>query len=213
MTRQVAIGLGVMVVITLVSLAYLFDVTEMVQFTAGLEEPDAGFPELEEPLFEPTDPPLEIRMFFPATNNDVLIRTRRMMIYESATLENQARQIVEQLIAGPGNNNLFSGLPSGTGLNQLFISEDGVAYVDFNSALSDNHPGGILSEQATVYSIVNSLVYNLDGINRVKILVGGAEKETLAGHCLLLLPLQTDLSITDIAFQAELEAEEASQTP
>jgi hypothetical protein len=61
-----------------------------------------------------------------------------------------------------------------------------------------NHPGGILNEQATIYSIVNSLAYNLPEIQQVKILIGGVEKETLAGHCLLLLPLQMDLSITDV---------------
>jgi hypothetical protein len=44
---------------------------------------------------------------------------------------------------------------------------------------------------------VNSLTYNLPEIRQVKILVGGAEKETLAGHC-LLLPLAMDLSITDV---------------
>jgi hypothetical protein len=32
----------------------------------------------------------------------------------------------------------------------------------------------------------------------VKILIGGVEKETLAGHCLLLVPLEMDLTITDV---------------
>ena len=70
--------------------------------------------------------------------------------------------------------------------------------MDFSSPISANHAGGMLNEQATVYSIVNSLTYNLPEIHLVTILVGGAEKETLAGHC-LLLPLAMDLSVTDIA--------------
>ena len=41
------------------------------------------------------------------------------------------------------------------------MSDDGVAFVDFSNAISTNHPGGILNEQATIYSIVNSLTYNL----------------------------------------------------
>jgi hypothetical protein len=45
---------------------------------------------------------------------------------------------------------------------------------------------------------VNSITYNLPEIRQVKILVGGAERETLAGHC-LLLPLGMDLSITSVA--------------
>ena len=35
-------------------------------------------------------------------------------------------------------------------------------------------------------------------IKEVKILIGGIEKETLAGHCVLLLPLQMDLSMTNV---------------
>ena len=64
--------------------------------------------------------------------------------------------------------------------------------------VTTNHPGGVLNELATVYSIVNSLTYNLPEIKEVKILIGGIEKETLAGHCVLLLPLQMDLSITNV---------------
>ena len=213
MKRPMIISLGIMVVVTVVSVLYLFDVTETVRSIAPVEEEDTDFGEQEEPLYDPTDPPIEVRMFFPATNNDVLIRTRTMTIFESADLENQARQIVELLITGEGNSDLFSQLPPDTRLNQMYIFDDGIAYVDFSSELSDNHPGGVRPEQATVYSIVNSLTYNLDGIDRVKILIGGIEKETLAGHCLLLLPLQTDLSITDIAYQAEQPIEAAGRIP
>jgi hypothetical protein len=55
----------------------------------------------------------------------------------------------------------------------------------------------MVNEQATIYSIVDSLLYNLPEIRQVKILIGGTEQETLAGHCLLLLPLEMDLSMTN----------------
>jgi hypothetical protein len=212
MTRPIVISLVFMVILTIASAVYLLDVTQMVQSIAEIDEEETSFEDLDEPLFEATDPPIEIRMFFPASNNDVLIRTRTMTIFESEKIENQARQIIDLLITGPGNSNLFAQLPPGTRLNEIIISEDGIAYIDFSGALSDNHPGGVLPEQATVYSIVNSLAYNLDGIDQVKILIGGVEKETLAGHCLLLLPLETDLSITDIAFQGAEPTEAAGQT-
>ena len=114
-------------------------------------------------------------------------------------------QVVELLATGAGDTNLYRTLPEGTRLNQVFVSEDGTAYVDFNSALADNHPGGILSEQATVYSIVNSLAFNLPEVERVKILINGIEKETLAGHTLLELPLRMDLTDTDVAHLANRE--------
>jgi hypothetical protein len=80
----------------------------------------------------------------------------------------------------------------------LFFSSQGIAYVDLSNTISTNFTGGVLNELATIYSIVNSLVYNLPEIKQVKILIGGTEKETLAGHCLLLLPLSADLSLSNV---------------
>ena len=78
----------------------------------------------------------------------------------------------------------------------LFLSEQGTAFIDFSNTISINHPGGLLNELTTIYSVVDSLTYNLPEIKQVKIMIGGVEKETLAGHCILLLPLEMVLSIT-----------------
>jgi hypothetical protein len=93
---------------------------------------------------------------------------------------------------------MLPSMPKDTKVQELFVSEQGIAYVDFSSTMATNHPGGVLNEQATIYSVVNSLTYNLPEIRQVKILIGGVEKETLAGHCLLLLPLEMDLAITNV---------------
>lgn len=198
MPRNVQISLLLMGAVAVISLLYVFNVADRIQTTPQIET-DETFREPEAPLYKPTDPPLGVKLFFPGTNNDILLRTRDMTIFASAEIENQARQILEHLIQGTSDDNLFGRLPLDTRLNQAFVGANGVIYLDFNSALSDNHPGGVLPELATIYAIVNSLTYNLEEIARVKILIGGVEKETLAGHCLLLLPLVLDLSITDIA--------------
>jgi hypothetical protein len=84
-------------------------------------------------------------------------------------------------------------------VQDLFITEQGTAFINFSNAIAANHPGGVMNELATIYSVVDSITYNLPEIKEVKILIGGVEKETLAGHCLLLLPLEMDLSITNVA--------------
>lgn len=198
MPRHIKIGLVVTLLIAAVSLLYFFDIVQRLSEPEA-EEAEIAFSEPETPLYEATDPELEVRLFFPASSNDILLRTRSTTIFDSDSPENRARQIVEQLVAGLDDDLLFSRLPEGTRLNHVFISDEGIAYLDFNGALSDNHPGGILPEQATLYSIVNSLAYNLSEVDRVKILIGGVEKETLAGHCMLMLPLEPDLSISDLA--------------
>ena len=174
---------------------------------------DPVFEEAVEPLYAPSDPAIEARLFFPGPNNDVLLRTRDVTIFASVDIENRIRQIVELLLQGGDDPVLFGSLPPDTRLNEVFVADDGVVYLDFNSAISDNHPGGVLAEQATIYSIVNSLTYNLEAIDRVKILIGGTEKETLAGHCLLLLPLNMDLSISDMARGIEGSATPRMERP
>jgi spore germination protein GerM len=61
--------------------------------------------------------------------------------------------------------------------------------VNFNSALTKNHPGGSSAELMTVYSIVNTLTLNFPQIKRVQILIDGKPIETIAGHLSLREPL------------------------
>jgi spore germination protein GerM len=75
--------------------------------------------------------------------------------------------IVSALLEGPEDANLVSTIPAGSKLLHTFITDDGTAYVDFNSELSLLHPGGITAERLTIYAIVNSLVLNLDSVERV----------------------------------------------
>jgi hypothetical protein len=150
------------------------------------------------PLYNQGDPPMAVKIFFPGSESgEAILTAEDQTIYRSAELANRAKQVLQNLIAGPKIPGLFPSIPKDTKLLEVFIDDAGLAYVDFSDPLSANHPGGMLNEQVTVYSIVNSLTYNLPEIRQVKILVGGAEKETLAGH-MLLLPLEMDLSITNV---------------
>jgi len=151
-----------------------------------------------QPLYAPTDPPLAVKIFFPQTSGDALLTAEDQTIFKSAELANRARQILQKLQEGPHSETMSESLPKDTKVDDFFISEQGTAFIDFSSAIAANHPGGVLNEMATIYSVVDSLTYNLPEIKQVKILIGGVEKETLAGHCLLLLPLEMDLSITNV---------------
>ena len=64
-----------------------------------------------------------------------------------------------------------------------------MAKVDFNQALSKDHPGGSSAEMMTVYSVVNSLSLNFPQIKRVQILIDGKPVETITGHLSLKQPI------------------------
>jgi hypothetical protein len=80
-------------------------------------------------------------------------------------------------------------------LNALYITPDNVCYVDLSEAVRSQHPGGSNSELLTIYSVVNSLILNIPQIKQVKILIGGNESSTLAGHIDLQDPLRAHLLI------------------
>jgi germination protein M len=201
MTRRLKYGLIALGVGSVITTGLFVDVIGRIQSIYRQKEtPENPFTPPPEQLYTQTDPPMPVKLFFPSAGEDVVLSAEDQTIFRSAELANRARQILQKLLEGPKNSMLFPSIPKETKLQEVFIDEAGTAYVDFSNPIAANHPGGILNEQATIYSIVNSLTYNLKEIHQVQILVGGAEKETLAGHC-LLLPLELDLSITDVAPQ------------
>jgi spore germination protein GerM len=78
----------------------------------------------------------------------------------------------------------FSPHPLGRGseIRDVYLVDPGLAVIDLNTAFADGHRSGVLVEELSVVSLVQTLSANIPGITRVKILVEGNERETLAGH-------------------------------
>jgi len=102
------------------------------------------------------------------------------------------RRILSALFAGPRQGGI-SVLPQGIEIRALHIMGDGIAFVDFGSEAFVSHPGGVESELTSIYSIVNTLVLNVDDVRSVKFLIGGKEAATLAGHVDLSRPFEADI--------------------
>jgi hypothetical protein len=73
-------------------------------------------------------------------------------------------------------------LPEGADVRSVYLVDPGLAVIDINAAFADGHRSGVLSEELTVASMIQTLSTNLPGILRVKILVEGKQRDTLAGH-------------------------------
>lgn len=97
------------------------------------------------------------------------------------SLADQAKQTVHELFRG-SEEGYISPFPLETSLRELYITEKGVAYVDFSIKLREEHPSGSAAEVSTIFSIVNSLTHNFEQIKKVHVLVDGGERETLKGH-------------------------------
>jgi hypothetical protein len=96
------------------------------------------------------------------------------------------RAIVAELLAGSQNGRAPL-LPWTATLNAAFVDGAGNAYVDL-SAPPTGAVEGTASESALVYGIVQSVVANCPGVERVQLLFDGSEVVTL-GHLDLSRPL------------------------
>jgi germination protein M len=139
----------------------------------------------------------EVVLFFEKSDSEALGPERRK-IFLTASPADQAKQIVVELINGPHSDALLPTFPQQTSLLGLYLDRSGAAYVDLSPEVVTFHPGGTSEELATIFSLVNSLTYNLPEIKRVHILVGGEEKETLKDHLDLRRDYLPDMSIVEM---------------
>lgn len=100
----------------------------------------------------------------------------------SPSLQQQAKEVVRLLLRRS------SAIPRGVQLRELFITSQGVAYLDLSQEVVSNHPGGSSAEELTVFSLSQTLIANFPSVKTVKILVEGREVQTLAGHLDLTIP-------------------------
>jgi hypothetical protein len=73
-------------------------------------------------------------------------------------------------------------LAAGAEVRAVYLVDPGLAVIDLNAAFANGHRSGVLEEELTVTSLIQTLTANIPGILRVKILVDGKDRETLAGH-------------------------------
>jgi len=126
-------------------------------------------------------------LFYIAADGNRLVSAQRDVLF-GATPAQQARYLIEAQLEPPPAG-LANAIPAGVKVGNVFVAENGDAYVDFSEELRQQHPGGSLNEIFTVYTIVHVLTTNLPAIRAVQILVGGHEVDTLAGHVDLRHPL------------------------
>ncbi|MCX5820849.1 MAG: GerMN domain-containing protein [Deltaproteobacteria bacterium] len=122
----------------------------------------------------------EVTLFFSDANERFLVPEKRFIPKENEP-EAQAREMVKALIAG-SKTGLVNTFPEKAELQDVNREGEDVLSVNFRESLVANHPGGSAAEMATVYSLTNTLTTNLPAIKRIRILIGGKERESLKGH-------------------------------
>jgi hypothetical protein len=102
-------------------------------------------------------------------------------------------KFIDLLLAG--SSGLIIPVPDGVQLRSVYyLQKMEMLVLDFNDNLINAFPGGTAAELEFIYFIVDNICYNFKEIKKVKILSGGNENKTLAGHIDLEKPFFPDFN-------------------
>jgi Sporulation and spore germination len=126
-------------------------------------------------------PPTPVTLYI-ASDSDATLRKSQVTIVLPPERSERARAVLRALFGAYLQSPSPHPIGAGADVRDVYLLGDDTAVVDTNSAFADSHPSGVLAEELTVASIVATLNADDSTIQRVKILVNGHERETLAGH-------------------------------
>jgi len=134
------------------------------------------------PVEPPVAGPTERVTLFVAYDDIGILRAQSAQIPLPSVRQQRAEELLRALFALYLDKSSPHQLPSGSDIRSVYLVDPGLAVIDVNAAFADGHRSGVLSEELTITSLVQTLSANLPGIVKVKILVEGKQRETLAGH-------------------------------
>jgi hypothetical protein len=137
-----------------------------------------------------------------AYDEDRALRWRETTISLPEERSLQVREVLRAVLAQYMQDPSPHPIGKGTDIKDVYLIGDNTAVINMTPQFADAHPSGILLEEMTLYSLVESLRANVPGITRVKFLVDGRERETLAGH-LDLMSFYQSAAVHDLAKEFE----------
>lgn len=133
-------------------------------------------------LAPPIAGPTERVILFVAHDDEGSLRAVSAQIPLPSGRQQRAEELLRALLSLYLDRSSTHVLGSGADIRSVFLVDPGVAVIDLNSAFADTHRSGVMVEELTVASMIHTISANTPGILRVKILVDGKERDTLAGH-------------------------------
>jgi hypothetical protein len=134
------------------------------------------------PVAAPVAGPTERVTLFVAYDDVGVLHAQTARIPLPSVRQQRAEELLRALLALYLDKSSPHPLPQGSDIRSVYLVDPGLAVIDISAAFADGHRSGVLSEELTVASLIQTLSANLPGILKVKILVEGKERETLAGH-------------------------------
>jgi sporulation and spore germination protein len=135
-----------------------------------------------QPVAPPVSGPTEVVTLYVAYDDGEVLRAQSTRIPLPAGRQERAEELLRALLNVYLDKSSPHLLGEGSEIRDVYLVDPGLAVIDLNAAFADGHRSGVLVEELTVASLVETLAANIPGITRAKILVDGSERDTLAGH-------------------------------
>ena len=117
-----------------------------------------------------------------AYDDDGVFRSRQRVGVLPDEPESRAKAILQLLIDQYTSRPSPHPLAPGSAVRTVFLVNGKLAVLDLNEEFVEGHRSGIMVEDFTLLSLIDTLAANSPGLEQVKFLVDGEERETLAGH-------------------------------
>ena len=176
MNRRIIAIFAVLLVIALGLTYYAYELKRKVAHDEQLAS------QQQQAMTPPANGPATLVALYLASDSDGSLRKTQLNLQLPPERSERARAVLRALLAQylqPGSSHAIG---QGSDIRDVYLLGDDTAIVDTDAAFADAHPSGVLAEELTVGSMVVTLNANDPAIQRVKILVNGQERETLAGH-------------------------------
>src|SRR5215472_7410041 len=134
------------------------------------------------PLAPPVAGPGERVVLFIARDDDGTLHGESAQIPMPSGRQQRAEELLRALLSIYLDKSSPHPLGPGADIRSVFLVDPGVAVIDLNEAFADTHRSGVLVVGLTVASLIRTITANTQGILKVKILVDGKDRDTLAGH-------------------------------
>ena len=134
------------------------------------------------PLAPPVTGPTERVTLYVAHDEDGTLRAQSAQIPMPSGRQQRAEELLRSLVSLYLEKNSPHPVGPGSEVRSVFLVDPGVAVIDMNGAFADTHRSGVLVEELTVTSLIHTITANTPNVLKVKILIDGKDRETLAGH-------------------------------
>jgi Sporulation and spore germination len=173
--RHLILAVGAMLVLVLLMSIYVRHIRKSV---AEIQAAAADT----RPVSPPVAGPSEQITLYVAYDDPGMLHAQTARISLPAGRQQRSEEVLRTLVNLYLDKSSPHRLAPGSEIRDVYLVDPGLAVVDTNAAFADGHRSGILVEELTVASLVESLAANVAGIDRVRFLVDGKRRDTLAGH-------------------------------